>query len=51
MERSPSGVADNRLVIQDIIRLLWNTKAHYCIHKSPPLIRLQSYMNTQWLSG
>jgi hypothetical protein len=40
MEQSPSRVTN-----QEIIRLLWNHKVHYCVHNSLPLIHILSQMN------
>jgi len=45
MERNHPWEADSHSPNQDILRLLWNPKLHYRVHKSPPLVRIQSQMH------
>jgi hypothetical protein len=45
MEQSPSWGADSHSDSQEIPRLLWNTKFHCSVHKSPPLDQILSQMN------
>jgi len=45
MEQSPSWDANSRSASQEIICLQWNTKVHYCVHKSPPVVTILSWIN------
>jgi hypothetical protein len=40
-----SWEADSRSASQEIPRLLWNPKAYYSVHNSPPLVPILSLMN------
>jgi hypothetical protein len=45
MKQSPSWVAKRSSASQDIPRILWNSNAHYLIHRSPPPILFLSQIN------
>ena len=45
MDQSPSGEPTGFSASQEIHRLLWNTKVHYRIHNSPPLVSILSQLD------
>ena len=45
MEQSPFWEANRFSASQEIHRILWNPKVHYCIHKCPPPVPILSQLD------
>jgi hypothetical protein len=45
LQQSPTWESDGRSDSQEILRLAWNPRFHYCVHNSPSLDSILSQMN------